>query len=111
MRGRVLFLGLSFLHGGEGKRMSESCAVGGLSLPSPREREQQELLECQQGALLGRREERGSMVQVERTGGTGTARIDPGKMAGGSRSTRALGKRQRRGRAAWCFSLPVATLH
>ena len=36
------------------------------------------------GSARGKREERGSKAQVERTRGAGMVRPDPGKMAGGS---------------------------
>lgn len=55
-------------------------------------RELQELLEHQQGALLGRSGERGSKAQLERTGWMGTARTGSGKTAGGLASGRALGE-------------------
>lgn len=44
------------------------------------EGEEQGPLACPQGALLGRREEMVSKGQVDRSRGTGTARMDPGKV-------------------------------
>lgn len=75
------------------------------------EGEEQGLLACPQGPLPGRREERASKGQVDRTRETGTARTDPGKVPRGSPSIWALGRGQKQGQASGLLSLPVSKAH